>query len=154
MRCGGRPMVSRPAMRIEPVRLAVSPRMDRSVLVRPAPLRPSSVMHSPALTSRSMPWSTCDSPYHAWTSRIASMASLMFFGSHVGLAHRRIRRHAGIRPFRQYLAALKHGDGVADVGDDLHVVFDHQHGAAGRHGLDQVLDAVDILVAHALRRLV
>ena len=41
--------------RIEPVRLPMMPMIDFSVVVLPAPLRPSSVTTSPAFTLKLMP---------------------------------------------------------------------------------------------------
>ena len=51
------------------------PMIDFSVVVLPAPLRPSSVTTSPAVTSNVTPCSTCDSPYQAFSSRTASSAA-------------------------------------------------------------------------------
>ena len=48
-------MISESLKRIEPVRLPMIPITDFSVVVLPAPLRPSSVTTSPALTSKSTP---------------------------------------------------------------------------------------------------
>ena len=49
----------------EPVRLPMMPMIDFSVVVLPAPLRPSSVTTSPAFTSKLIPCRMWDSPYHA-----------------------------------------------------------------------------------------
>ncbi len=54
--------------RIEPVRLPMIPITDFSVVVLPAPLRPSSVTTSPAFTLKLMPWRMWDSPYQACRS--------------------------------------------------------------------------------------
>jgi hypothetical protein len=56
------PIASRPLIMIEPVRLPVSPISARSVVVRPAPLRPSRLTHSPRRTVKSMPCRMWDSP--------------------------------------------------------------------------------------------
>ena len=40
------------------------------------------------------------------------------------------------------------------IGDNRKIMLDHQHGTVGRHALDQLRDAVDILMAHACGRLV
>ena len=48
----GRPISSRPSKRTEPVRWPTMPMIDFSVVVLPAPLRPSSVTTSPARTSK------------------------------------------------------------------------------------------------------
>jgi hypothetical protein len=44
-----------PLKRTEPVRLPMTPMIDFSVVVLPAPLRPSSVTTSPAFTLKLMP---------------------------------------------------------------------------------------------------
>ena len=40
------------------------------------------------------------------------------------------------------------------IGDNRKIMLHHQHGTIGRHALDQLRDAVDVLMAHACRRLV
>ena len=45
----GMPMISVSSKRIEPLRLPIMPMIDFSVVVLPAPLRPSRVTTSPAL---------------------------------------------------------------------------------------------------------
>ena len=49
--------------------LRISPMIERSVVVLPAPLRPSRVTISPFLTSKLSPCSALLSPYQAWRSR-------------------------------------------------------------------------------------
>ena len=48
-------MISVSLKRIEPVRLPMMPMIDFSVVVLPAPLRPSKVTTSPAFTLKLMP---------------------------------------------------------------------------------------------------
>src|SRR6267142_4870739 len=110
-------MSSRPAYVIDPLRCDSMPMMARMVVVLPAPLRPSSVTTSPALTSNVMPWSTWLSPYQPCTSRTASCASAMA-GSHVGFDHLRVLGDLRIGAFRQHLTARQHRDAIAEVGDD------------------------------------
>ena len=69
IRFDGSPIVSVPSKRTEPRRRPTIPMIDLSVVVLPAPLRPSSVTISPGRTSKSTPCRTCDSPYHACRSR-------------------------------------------------------------------------------------
>ena len=64
----GRRMSSLPSKRTEPVRWPTMPMIDFSVVVLPAPLRPSSVTTSPGSTSKLTPCSTWDSPYQACRS--------------------------------------------------------------------------------------
>src|SRR5258706_13424908 len=105
-----------PFTAIEPVRRPTRPRIDFSVEVRPAPLRPRSVTTSPLCTVKSTPCSTCDSPYQAWTLETRRTSSGMC-GPHVRLHHLRIGGDLGVRPLGQHRAALQHGDAVADPGD-------------------------------------
>src|SRR5260221_13675141 len=102
-----------PFTAIEPLRLPTRPRMDLSVEVRPAPLRPSSVTTSPLRTLISTPCSTCDSPYQACRFSMRRTSSTMR-GPHVGLYHLRMRRDFRIGPFGKHRAALQHRDAVAD----------------------------------------
>ena len=61
----GRAISSSPARRTEPVRRRTMPMMAFSVVLLPAPLRPSSVTTSPGRTSKATPRRMCDSPYQA-----------------------------------------------------------------------------------------
>src|SRR5450830_111140 len=65
-------MVSLPLILIEPLRAPTSPMMERRVVVRPAPLRPSKVTTSPLFTLRSTLCRICDSPYQDCRLEIAS----------------------------------------------------------------------------------
>ena len=67
----GRPARSARRRRSAPSRVAgaTMPMTDLSVVVLPAPLRPSSVTTSPARTSKSTPCRMWDSPYQACRSR-------------------------------------------------------------------------------------
>src|SRR5882724_4987569 len=99
-----------PSKRTEPSRRATMPRIDLSVVVLPAPLRPRSVTTSPSATSKSMPWRMCDSPYHAlrpFTSSRLGMA-----GSEIGLDHSGVLGDGVVVAFGEDLAALEHGDPI------------------------------------------
>src|ERR1700681_4610670 len=126
------------------------PMIDFSVVVLPAPLRPSSVTTSPSRTSKFTPCRMWDSPYQACRSltaskgvRVSSMPD-----PHIGLAHFGIGGHGVVVAFRQYPAAREHGDGVGNIGDHRKIMLDHQHGAVGGHALDQLRDAGDVLMPH------
>src|SRR5215212_6241938 len=116
------PTVSCPWTLIEPLRLPISPRIARSVLVRPAPLRPSKVTTSPSSTFRLTPCSTCDSPYQPCRSAISRKVraisvrplQLGVRRAHVGLDHGRVAGHLGIGTLGQRGTALQHGDRVGD----------------------------------------
>jgi hypothetical protein len=55
----GARVMSRPSNRMLPARAGVSPRIERSVVVLPAPLWPSSATTSPAATESETPKSAC-----------------------------------------------------------------------------------------------
>src|SRR5262245_53381133 len=160
----GRSISSWPPNTTEPVLRATIPMTDLSVVVLPAPLRPSSVTTSPERTSRSTPWRMCDSSYHAFRFRtvrsgvapalamVAPATRATASGmarSHVGLDDVGVSRDLRVVALRQDLAAGEHGDDVGQVLDHAQVVLDHQHRAMNRHLLDQCCDALHVLVAHA-----
>src|SRR5262249_44624186 len=131
------------------------PMIDLSVVVLPAPLRPSKVTTSPGSTSKVTPCRMWDSPYHACRPSTASSgAASLMAGPHVGFAYLRVGRHRGVVAFGEHAPAREHGDGVREVGDHGKVMLDHEHGAIGGSGFDQRGDAVDVFVPHAGGRLV
>src|ERR1043166_3308556 len=122
------------------------PMIDLSVVVLPAPLRPSKATTSPGSTWNVTPCRMWDSPYHACRPSTArSGAASLMAGPHVGFAHLRVRRHGCVVAFREHASAREHGDGVREIGDDRKIMLDHQHRAVGGGGLDQRGDAVDVL---------
>src|SRR5262249_6720071 len=133
------------------------PMIDFSVVVLPAPLRPSSVTTSPAKTSKLAPWSTWDSPYQAcspWTARRGATAGLSMTDPEIGRAHERVGRNRLVVAFGEHSAAREHRDAIGEVGDDTEIVLDHQHRALGGDRLDERADAIDVFVTHAGHRLV
>src|SRR5229473_8336875 len=99
----------------------------------------------------------CDSPYHACRFSITNRgdaARSSMAHPHIGLAHFRIVRDRLIISLGKHAPAREHGDLVRKVRDDAEIVLDHQHRAVGRHRLDELGDALDILVPHAGGRLV
>src|SRR6187401_764720 len=101
-------MVSTPFTTIDPVRRPTRPRIDLSVDVRPAPLRPSSVTTSPLRTVKSTPCRTCDSPYQACRSLTARMS--LMCRPHVRLDHLGVLRHLRIPTLGENRSALQHRD--------------------------------------------
>src|SRR5690606_34706037 len=110
---------STPRKTTDPVRLPTMPMIDLSVVVLPAPLRPSRVTTSPWTISRSTPCRMCDSPYHAWRPSTFSSGSAAGEGStadilraaasamarpHIGLDDRRILRDRRVVALGQHLA--------------------------------------------------
>src|SRR5258705_3490455 len=115
--------------------------MDLSVVVLPAPLRPSSVTTSPERTSNVTPCNTWDSPYQACSPSTArSGASLAMVDPEIGFAHAGIGGDRVIVPFGQDASARKHRDAVGQIGDDAEIVLDHQHGAIGGERADERAD--------------
>src|SRR3989442_12024782 len=112
------------------------PMIAFSVVVLPAPFRPSSVTSSPGCTSKSTPWRMCDSPYHACRSRTARSGSGMG-GAHVGLDDGRVPRHRRVIAFREDLAARQDRDRVRQILDDAQVVLDHEDRTVLGDALDQ-----------------
>src|SRR5579864_3942178 len=122
---------------IEPRRSGRMPMIDLSVVVLPAPLRPSRVATSPAATVKSMPCRTCDSPYQAsspcTSSNVSVAASLRMAGSEIRLAHLGVVGNFTVRTFGQDAAARQHGDDIRKIGNHRQIVFNHEHGARLRH---------------------
>src|ERR671916_1793852 len=127
--CRGRLRRSLPRKRMTPSRRRRMPMIARRVVVLPAPLRPSSVTVSPSRMSRSTPCRTWLSPYQAFSPRTSRRGALLMLGSHIGFPHARILADFFVGAVGQDLAAGQNGDAVAEVGDDVQVVLDHQHRA-------------------------
>src|SRR5262245_35368629 len=133
------------------------PMIDLSVVVLPAPLRPSSVTTSPARTSNETPCSTCDSPYQACRPSTASSGTpsgLSMADPEIGFAHRGVGRHRVVVALRQHPRAREHSDAVGEIGDHAEIVLDHQHGAIRGDPLDERADAGNIFMPHAGGRLI
>src|SRR5258708_37234076 len=126
----GSRMISLCSSLIEPSRRPTIPMIDLSVVVLPAPLRPSSVTTSPSRTWKSMPCRMCDSPYQALRPLTSSRLGMP--RSQVTLDHARILRHRVVVAFGEDLAALEHGDPVRQRGNHRKVVLYHQTGATHR----------------------
>src|SRR5579864_8325672 len=118
---------------IEPRRSGRMPMIDLSVVVLPAPLRPSRVATSPAATVKSMPCRTCDSPYQAsspcTSSKESATAALGMAGSEIGLAHFGVVGNLAVRTFGQDSAACQHGDDIRKIGHHRQIVLNHEHGS-------------------------
>src|SRR5579859_1500573 len=127
------PHISAPSNWIEPRERPSMPMIARSVVVLPAPLRPSRVTTSPWRISKFMPWRICDSPYQPLRSATLSSVVVAADASgmprpHIGFDHGGIGRNLGIDALGQDLTARQHGDAVREIRDDRQVVFDHQDG--------------------------
>src|SRR5262245_17427829 len=133
------------------------PMIDFSVVVLPAPLRPSSVTTSPAKTSKVTPWSTWDSPYQACSPSIASSGAILGLSMadpEIGFLDVRVGRDRIVVAFSQHPTTGEHGDTVGEVRDHTEIVLDHQYRAVLGNRLDERADPSDILVSHSRGRLV
>src|SRR5690242_10475681 len=120
--------------------------IDFSVVVLPAPLRPSSVTTSPGNTSKLAPCSTWDSPYQACRPSTASrgvMPGLSIADPEIGFAHAWIAGHGIVAALGEHPAPGQHGDAVGKIGDHAEIMLDHQHRALRRDRLDQGADAIN-----------
>src|SRR5919197_1475310 len=107
--------------------------LDLSVVVLPAPLRPSSVTTSPCITSNVTPWRMCDSPYHALRSRTVSRVALAdagaaraaaasaMLGPQIRFHDGRVLRHGRVIAFGEHLATGEHRDVIGKCRDDRQV---------------------------------
>src|SRR5271166_2488251 len=148
-RLGIRFTSSRPRNTMLPSRRGTRPMIDFSVVVLPAPLRPSSVTTSPSRTSKSTPCRMWLSPYQALSPFTSSMRCPQIGGDHVGIG-----RDGGVVAFRQDAPACQHGDDVAQPFHHREVVLHHQDGASAADAPDQLDDAVHVTMAHAGGRFV
>src|SRR6201990_349941 len=114
-------IVSRPRKSMLPSRRGTSPMIDFSVVVLPAPLRPSSVTTSPSRTSKSTPCRIWLSPYQAFKPLISSID-----GSQIGGHDLRVLRDTGVIALGQHTSAGQHGDLVAQAFDDREIVLHHK----------------------------
>src|SRR3954447_26998679 len=142
------------------------PMTDFSVVVLPAPLRPSSVTTSPAFTLKLTPCRIWDSPYQASrfstastgvrpaavTVRSAIFASAMT-RPQIGFLDALVLGQFGVITFGKHLAAGQHRDDVRQIGNHAQIMLDHQDGVFRGDALDQRRDLVDVFMAHAGHRL-
>src|SRR3984885_5619158 len=158
MRSEARPTVSLPSNFADPLRLPTMPMIDLSVVVLPAPLRPSSVTTSPRRTSKSTPCRMCDSPYQACSPEtticIDGETASSMSDPEVGGFHIRVLRDGGVIALGEHASPGQHRNAIGEMSDDLQIVLDHQDRAIGRDAPDQRRDPIDVLMAHARHRLV
>src|SRR5271166_4825588 len=129
--------------------LRIMPTIDLSVVVLPAPLRPTSVTTSPCLTSRSTPCSTWLSSYQALRPRTSSIDA-----TEVRVDDGAIIVHLLVRPLADDLAILQDDDVVREPLNDVHVVLDEDHRTSLGRDFDELDDRLDVLGAQAAGRLV
>src|SRR5690606_3809403 len=101
------------------------PIRQRSSVVLPAPFRPTSVTISPSSTRIDTSRSARASPYQADSPSTRSIGVPEVGGDDAGVV-----ADLRVRAFHQHLAVLQYGHAVGEAGDHVHVVLDHDHGAA------------------------
>src|SRR5690606_35728658 len=145
---GRRPVSSRPASRTDPAVARTSPIMVRSVVVLPAPLRPSSTVVSPAGTSNVTPCKMWNRPMCAPKSRTSSMLDMLC--PQIRGLNLTVGDDFPRRPLGQKLAVLQHRNAVRDVEHDVHLVLDQQDGQLGRapDAFDDFHDAGHVLAGN------
>src|SRR5436190_17063867 len=107
------------------------PMIDFSVVVLPAPLRPSSVTTSPLRTSKVTPWSTWDSPYQACSASTDNNGRPLALGMtdpEIGFPHVRIGRDRLVIALGEHAAAREHRDAIGQARNHTEIVLDHEHG--------------------------
>src|SRR5690242_18777613 len=145
----------RNAMR--PLLRSTNPMIALSVVDLPAPFRPSSVTISPGSTTKFIPCSAWESPYHARRSETSSRAAASASGMlapEIGRAHIPVGRDFGVVAFGDHAASRKHRDGVRQLGYYGEIVLHQQNSVLPADSRNQVGDAADVLAAKPCHRLV
>src|SRR5688572_1427036 len=126
LRCEARPVMSSSNSEIVPAVLPYepcSPIRQRSSVVLPSPLRPTSVTISPSSHPIHTSRRACASPYQADSPSTINMGVSEVGGDDPGVV-----ADLGVRALDQHLAVLQHGHPVGEVGDHVHVVLDQDDG--------------------------
>ena len=134
----------------------------RSVVVLPAPLRPSSIVTSPEGTSKSTPCRMWYAPMWVCTPREREQRPHAHAGfgfrreAEIGLAHDGRGDHRLRLAVGDELAVVQHDDAVGELAHDVHLVLDQQDGlvALALELADQLEDHRHVGGAHAGGRLV
>src|SRR4051812_41964041 len=125
---GGRPSMDLPSRRIWPLRGDSTPMIERSVVVLPAPLRPSSATTSPCSTRIDRSNSTWESPYSVLILSTSSRL-MRVQPSQIGVLHSRIAPDLVGGAIRQQPALIEHGDALGEFEDGVEIVLDDDHGS-------------------------
>src|SRR5262245_27010637 len=161
-RCGGSLVMSSPRKRMCPERTGRRPVMLSMMVVRPAPLRPTSETTSPSPTPNVTPRRMCAGPRKVFMASTSSSTCLSFA---ISCRQRRAEKDVGDvlvrldlfrRPVGEEFAYVHHDDAVRVAEHHVHVVIDdngrHRAGAHDRrHGIH---DLRLLAGAHPARRLV
>src|SRR5438105_12489317 len=147
--CAGSALRSRPARRMLPVICRCSPITQRSVVVFPAPLRPTSVMSCPSVTSNATSRSACAWPYQAERPLTSSIGLPQIRGD-----DRRVVPHGLVWPVSDHPTLLQDDDALRELGNDAHVVLDQKHRATRTHVPDERARPFHVVERHPGGRLV
>src|SRR5262245_10505240 len=158
--CGGILAMSSPRKRIRPERTGSRPMMLSMMVVRPAPLRPTSETTSPSPTSSVTPRRICAGPRKAFMASTSSSTCVLHLGRErhaekdvgdVSVRLDRFRRSVG-----EESAFMHHDDAVRVTEHHVHVVLNHNRGyRAGAHDRRHDIHDLRLLArAHPARRLV
>ena len=134
----------------------------RSVVVLPAPFLPSSIVTSPAGTSKSTPCRMWYAPMCVCTPASESSGGALMPApasrreAEIGLLDDRRGDHGGRLAVGDELAVVQDDDPVGELADDVHLVLDEQDrlGRVALQAMDQVEDHRHVGGAHAGGRLV
>src|SRR5436190_5693284 len=158
--CGGSLVMSSPRKRIRPERTGKRPVILSMMVVRPAPLRPTSETTSASPTSSVTPRRMCAGPRKVFIASISSSTCLSF-----ACRERSAEKNAGDVPVRfdllrcsvgEELPFMHHDDTVRVAEHDVHVVLDddRSHCAGAHDGGHGVHDLRLVARAHSAGRLV
>src|ERR1700687_2174878 len=111
---GGKPPIDRPSRRMLPLLGASTPMLDRSVVVLPAPLRPSSATTSPCSIRSESPNKTWEAPYSVLI-RSTSSRLMGVQPSEIGVMDRLVAPDFIGRAVRQKPALVKHGNALGQL---------------------------------------
>src|SRR5262245_17114320 len=158
--CAAQPPIGWPANVTCPRLGFHKPMMVRSVVVLPAPLRPSRTVMAPAGTAKSTPCKMWYWPMWVCTPLSVSSGSAMAAApgrnAEVGFLHDGRADHLPRRTVRDQAPIVEHDDAVGETAHHLHLVLDQENGlvALSLQRLDQVEDHRYVADRHARRRLI
>src|SRR5882724_2816629 len=150
---GGSPWMGLPSSRMLPLRGAKRPMIDRSVVVLPAPLRPSRATTSPCSTRIERSNRTWESPYSVLI-RWASSSLIGVQPSEIGVLNRLVAADCIRRSIRKKPALIEHGDALCQLKYRIEIVLDDDDGSRARDPFDQRATRLALGRAHARERLI
>src|SRR5919201_2999821 len=158
--CGGSLVMSSPRKRIRPERTGSNPVILSMMVVRPAPLRPTSETTSPSPTSRLTPRRMCAGPRKVFMPSISSSTCLSFASrkrsAEKNVGDVLVRLDLLRRPVSQELPFMHHYDAVRVTEHHVHVVLDddRSHCAGAHDGGYPIHDLRLVARAHAAGRFI